>query len=296
MTATMGMRKFFRFFRRGNRINRGIGGDLLVVLFVGFFAAFSALPLLFAIMTSFKPLGELFLFPPRFFVMEPTIGNYVSLFQLSANLWVPFNRYLFNSLFITFMGSFGQIIVVSLAAYPLAKHVFPGRLALNQMIVFALLFSTTVLAIPSYVIMTQLGLVDTHLAIILPAMQRTIGLFLMVSFMYQVPTDTLEAARIDGCNEFKILWSIVMPVVKPATMTMLIFAFQELWRSSGDGFIFTESLKTLPVAFQQIEAGGIARAGVGAAGTVIMMIPPIVLFFVAQQNVMETMAHSGVKG
>jgi ABC-type glycerol-3-phosphate transport system permease component len=150
--------------------------------------------------------------------------------------------------------------------------------------------------VPSYVIMTYLGMVDTYLAIILPAMQRTIGLFLMVSFMYQVPTDIIEAARIDGCNELGILWRIVMPVVKPATMTMVIFSFQELWRSTGDGFIFTENLKTLPVAFQQIQAGGIARAGVGAAATVIMMVPPIVLFFFAQRKVIETMAHSGIKG
>jgi ABC-type glycerol-3-phosphate transport system permease component len=263
---------------------------------VGLFAAFSSLPLIFNIMHSFKPLGELFLFPPRFFVMEPTMANYISLFQMSANLWVPFNRYLFNSLFITFAGTLGQIIVVSLAAYPLAKHIFPGRLVLNQMVIFALLFSTTVLAVPSYVIMTHMGLVDTHLAIILPAMQRTIGLFLMVSFMSQVPTDSIEAARIDGCGEFGILWKIVMPVVKPATMTMIIFAFQELWRSTGDGFIFTENLKTLPVAFQQIQADGIARAGAGAAATVIMMVPPIILFFAAQQRVMETMAHSGIKG
>jgi len=273
-----------------------MGGDLLVILFVGFFALFSSLPLIFAVMTSLKPLGELFLFPPRFFVMEPTIGNFVSLFQLSANLWVPFNRYLFNSLFISFAGITGQIVLVALAAYPLAKHNFPGRIALNQMIVFALLFSTTVTMIPSYVIMTYMGLVDTHLAVILPAMQRTIGLFLMVSFMYQVPTDSLEAARIDGCSEFGILWKIVMPVVKPATMTMIIFAFQELWRSTGDGFIFTENLKTLPVAFQELQAGGIARAGVGAAATVIMMIPPIVMFFIVQSRVMETMAHSGIKG
>ena len=293
---TLALRRVLRRNKTGHRLNRGIGGDFLVIFFVGFFALFSSLPLIFAIMTSFKPLGELFLFPPRFFVMEPTVGNFVSLFQMSANLWVPFNRYLFNSLFISFVGITGQIILVSLAAYPLAKHKFPGRLALNQMVVFALLFSTTVTMIPSYVIMTHLGLVDTHLAIILPAMQRTIGLFLMISFMYQVPTDSLEAARIDGCSEFGILWKIVMPVVKPATMTLVIFAFQELWRSTGDGFIFTENLKTLPVAFEQIRVGGIARAGVGSAAAVIMMIPPIILFFIAQHKVIETMAHSGIKG
>jgi len=280
----------------GNRLNRGIGGDLLVILFVGSFAAFAGLPLVFNVMHSFKPLGELFLFPPRFFVMEPTIANYVGLFQMSTNMWVPFTRYLFNSLWITFAGTLGQLIVVSLAAYPLAIHVFPGRAILNQTIIFALLFTTMVLAIPSYVIMTYMGLVDTHLAIILPAMQRTVGLFLMVSFMYQVPMDSIEAARIDGCNEFKILWKIIMPVVKPATMTIIIFSFQELWRSTGDGFIITENLKTLPVAFQQIQAGGIARAGIGSAATVIMMVPPMILFFIAQQRVMETMAHSGIKG
>jgi len=273
-----------------------MGGDLLVLFFVGTFVAFAGLPLVFNVMHSFKPLGELFLFPPRFFVMEPTIANYVGLFQMSTNMWVPFTRYLFNSLWITFAGTLGQLVVVSLAAYPLAKHVFPGRAILNQTIIFALLFTTMVLAIPSYVIMTHIGLVDSHLAIILPAMQRTVGLFLMVSFMYQVPMDSIEAARIDGCNEFKILWKIVMPVVKPATMTIIIFSFQELWRSTGDGFIITENLKTLPVAFQQIQAGGIARAGIGSAATVIMMVPPMILFFIAQQRVMETMAHSGIKG
>ena len=290
------IRNFFRRGKVGNRLNRGIGGDLLVILFVGSFAAFAGLPLVFNVMHSFKPLGELFLFPPRFFVMEPTIANYVGLFQMSTNMWVPFTRYLFNSLWITFAGTLGQLIVVSLAAYPLAIHVFPGRAILNQTIIFALLFTTMVLAIPSYVIMTYMGLVDTHLAIILPAMQRTVGLFLMVSFMYQVPMDSIEAARIDGCNEFKILWKIIMPVVKPATMTIIIFSFQELWRSTGDGFIITENLKTLPVAFQQIQAGGIARAGIGSAATVIMMVPPMILFFIAQQRVMETMAHSGIKG
>ncbi|MCL2499814.1 MAG: carbohydrate ABC transporter permease [Defluviitaleaceae bacterium] len=290
------LRRLFKQGKIGNRLNRGVGGDLLVVIFVGLFAAFSSLPLVFAIMHSLKPLGELFLFPPRFFVMEPTFENYVSLFQVTTNMWVPITRYLYNSLFITFAGSFGQIIVVALAAYPLAKHVFPGRQALNQLVIFALLFSTTVLMVPSFVIMTYLGLVDTHLAVILPAMQRTIGLFLMVSFMYQIPTDSIEAARIDGCGEFGILWKIVMPVVKPATMTMLIFAFQELWRSTGDGFIFTENLKTLPVAFSQIQAVGIARLGMFAAASAIMMVPPIILFFVAQHRVMETMAHSGIKG
>lgn len=278
------------------RLNRGLGGDLLVILFVGLFSAFSGLPLVYAAISAFKPLGELFIFPPRFFVIQPTWGNFVSLFQLASNMWVPFIRYIYNSVFITGLGTLGQIVLVSLAAYPLARHDFPGRTTLNRLVVFALLFSSTVTAVPSYVILTYLNLINTHWAMILPAMQRTLGLFLMISFMMQIPGDTLEAARIDGAGEFGILWRIVMPVVKPATMTMVIFCFQELWRESGGGYIYTENLKTLPTALSQITTAGVSRAGVGSATTLLMMIPPIIIFFIAQQNVMETMAHSGIKG
>ena len=278
-----------------NRVNRSWYGDLGVTLMLAAVGAFMALPLVYSIVQAFKPLEELFLFPPRFFVRHPTLDNFKLLFTLTANLWVPFTRYLFNSVMVSLIVTVGHVLFASMAAYPLAKHQFPGKRSLFQLVMLALLFSGGTMAIPQYIVLAKLGLINTYWAVILPPIAGSLGLFLMKQFMEQVPDSILESARIDGASEWSIWWSIVMPQVKPAWLTLAIFAFQGIWNSTGGDFIYSETLKMLPSAFNQIQAGGIARAGAAAAAALIMMIPPIVTFIITQSNVIQTMSHSGIK-
>ena len=182
-----------------------------------------------------------------------------------------------------------------MCAYPLAKHPFPGAKWIFQLIILSLMFNATVTAIPNFLIMSGLGWVDTYKAIIVPAMGSTLGLFLIKQFMEQLPDELLEAAKIDGAGEMRIFWTIVMPNIKPAWLTLMVFSVQQLWNMGSSVFIYSEQLKTLSYAINQIVAGGIARAGVGSAVIVVMMIVPIVVFIFTQSNIIETMASSGLK-
>ncbi len=253
------------------------------------------LPLVYAVSNAFKPLDELFVFPPRFFVKNPTLDNFADLFTIMSQSWVPFSRYLFNTLFITVTGTIGCVIITSMGAYVIAKGNFPGRSLIFKIIVTSLMFSGYVTAIPNYLIMADLGWIDTYWAVIVPAMGMPMGLFLSKQFMEGIPDVLLEAAKIDGSSEWATFWNIIMPMSKPAWVTVIIFSVQGLWNAKASNFIFSEELKTLPYALQQIMNGGVARTGVASAVTVIMMIVPILTFVLSQSNVMETMASSGIK-
>ena len=209
--------------------------------------------------------------------------------------WVPFSRYLTNTVFITVVGTFGHVVIASMAAFVLAKYDFPGGKTFFAVVVTALMFSGYVTGIPNYVIMSKMGIIDTYWAIILPAFAAPIGLFLMKQFMESLPTALIEAAHIDGAGEFRIFWSIVMPNVKPAWLTIIIFSVQSLWNNSASTVIYSEAKKTLVYALQQIQAGGIARTGQAAAVTVIVMLVPIAIFILSQSRILETMASSGLK-
>ena len=254
-----------------------------------------ALPLIYAINNAFKPLDEIFIFPPRFFVRNPTFDNFYDLVALMGNSWVPLSRYIVNTFFITIAGTVGHIILASAAAYPLAKYRFFGSNILFSIVVLSLMFSAHVTATPNYLVMSWLGWINTHTSIIVPSLAFPLGLFLMKQFMEQIPDSILEAAKIDGASEYRIYWSIVMPNVKPAWLTLLILHFPTLWGTDGGNFIYSENLKTLHYALGQISEGGIARAGVGAAVALLLMIVPITLFVVSQSSVMQTMATSGLK-
>lgn len=280
----------------GKRLNRSIGGDIGIFLFLALVAAFCLLPMILAVVNAFKPLDEMFVFPPRLYVLRPTLENFNTLFQQLGNMWVPFSRYFFNTVYIAVAGTIGHVILASIAAYPLSKHNFVGKNGINRLIQYSLMFTSAAVGIPGYIIMAKLGLINTHWSLLLPPLGSTLGLFLMTSFMGQIPNERLEAAKIDGASEIKTFWYIVLPGVRAAWMTLVIFSFQALWGASGGNYIFDEQLKLLPIALNQIIAVGIARVGVGAAAQLFLMIPPIVLFIIVQKNVLETMAHSGVKG
>jgi ABC-type glycerol-3-phosphate transport system permease component len=289
----MSMISFRKIKRR--KPNRSVGGDVSIFVFIGLVASFMVLPLIFAISNAFKPFDELFLYPPRFFVRNPTMQNFRDLFVLIGSSWVPFSRYILNSVIITLTGSVGHILFASLAAYALEKHRFPGRQFIFAVVVFSLMFSSQVTGIPSFIIMTGLGWIDRLPSLIVPALGMSLGLFLMKQFMTQVPEALLESARIDGANELVIFWKIVMPMVKPAWITLFILSFQGLWNTTGGTYIYSEENKPLPFALGQIVAGGIGRAGAAAAVAVIMMAVPLTIFIISQSNVIETMATSGIK-
>ncbi len=281
--------------QKKKRINRSWYGDTTIFIVLALLGAFMALPLIYSIVQAFKPLEEIYLFPPRFFVNNPTLSNFTQLSQVANNLWVPFSRYLFNSLFVSIVVTVGHVIVASMCAYPLAKHKFPGRNSIFQIITMALVFSGGTLALPQYIVMAKLGMINTYWALILPGIATSLGLFLMRQFMLQIHDSLLESARIDGASEFRIFWSIVMPAVKPAWLTLALFAFQAIWNNNGAMFIYTEEYKMLPMALQQIQAGGIARLGISSAAAFNLMVPPILTFIITQSNVIETMTQSGMK-
>ncbi|NLK21026.1 MAG: carbohydrate ABC transporter permease [Epulopiscium sp.] len=275
--------------------NRSRGGDFSIYTMLILFGIFMALPLVYAINNAFKPLDEIFLFPPRFFVKNPSLDNFQDLFVIMGKSWVPFSRYIFNTMFITAVGTAGHLIFASMGAYVLAKYEFPGSKVFFNIVVTALMFSGYVTSIPNYLIMTKLGWVDTYLSVIIPAFASPMGLFLMKQFMEGIPDSLIEAAKIDGAKEGRIFFNIVMPMVKPAWLTLIIFSIQNLWNNKASNFIYSEELKTLPYALQQIINGGVARAGVGAAVSLFMMIVPIAVFILTQSNIIETMATSGIK-
>ena len=277
-------------------LSRSAGGDLGITVLLVVLGIFMFIPLYYVVIQSFKPLDELWMFPPRFIVMKPTFKNYKDLFVQMNVSWVPFSRYIFNTVFVSVVGTVGNLFFSSLAAYGFAKIPFPGRKWMFKTIRTSLMFHSTVTSITSYFIMSRLGWVDTYLAKIIPAFCTTLGLYLMKQFMdTNVSEAVLESSRLDGASELRTFWVIAMPMVKPAWLTLIIYCFQGLWNAGASMYIQSEQLKSFNYAIQQIVAGGIKRAGAGAAATVIMMMVPILVFIITQSNIIETMGSSGMK-
>ena len=275
--------------------NRSIAGDIALYIFLALVAFVMFFPIIFAVSNALKPLDELFRFPPKILAQNPTFDNFADLFVNMGKSWVTFSRYLFNTVFMTAAGTAGHLIIASMAAFVLAKYDFPGGGAFFKLVTIAIMFTGYVTVIPNYLIINALGMVDTYWAIIIPAFASPMGLFLMKQFMEGLPTSLIEAAKIDGANEWRVFSNIVMPNVKPAWMTLIIFSVQGLWNNRATTFIYSEEKKTLPFAMQQIQAGGIARTGQGAAVLVVLMVVPIAIFIFSESQILETMASSGLK-
>ncbi|MBQ7848424.1 MAG: carbohydrate ABC transporter permease [Clostridia bacterium] len=280
---------------KNKKPNRSTAGNILIYSVLALVACAMAFPLVFAICASLKPLDELFRFPPTLFPRQPTLDNFSDLLVTMGQSWIPFSRYITNTVFITVAGTVGNLIIASLAAYVLAKYDFPLGRPFFNLVVTALMFNGYVTAIPNYLVMSRINIVDTYWAILLPAVAAPMGMFLMKQFMEGLPMSLIESAKIDGAKELRIFWQIVMPNVKPAWLTMIIFSVQGLWNSRASTVIYSEAKKTLVFALQQIAAGGIARTGQAAAVTVVVMIVPIITFVLSQSQILETMATSGLK-
>ena len=292
------MAKLKKLRTRGHRVvlNRSAGGDTGITFVLVLMGAFMFIPMYYVVIQSLKPLDELFMFPPKFYVKSPTFDNFRDLVTLMGDSWVPFSRYIFNTVFITICGTLGNLIFASMAAYSLSKLRFPGRNMIFQIIVMSLMFHSTVNQVTHFIILSSFGWIDTYLSIIVPSLAGTMGLYLMKQFMEtSVPDTVLESARLDGASEFRIYLTIAMPMVKPAWMTLIIECFKGLWNTGASIYIHSEELKTFNYAIQQIVNGGIARSGAGAAATVIMMIVPILIFVLNQSQIVETMGSSGMK-
>ena len=277
-------------------LSRSAGGDAGITVILVLLGAFMFLPMAYVLMQSVKPLDELWMYPPRFYVMRPTLNNYKDLFTLMNSSWVPFSRYIFNTILTSVAGTFGHLFIASMCAYALAKIKFPGGKFIFKTIQTSLMFHSTVTAITSFILMSTFHMVDTYWAIIVPAWGYTLGLYLMKQFMDTNVTDAvLESARLDGASELRTYWTIAMPMVKPAWLTLIIYSFQSLWNQGSSIYIYSEQYKSFNYAIGQITAGGIKRAGASAASQVLMMMVPILVFVITQSNIIETMGSSGMK-
>lgn len=274
---------------------RKIGGTILIFLFLLILGGFMVLPIWLMLVNSVKPVNEMFLFPPKWYTLNPTFDHFRDTYRVLSAMWIPFSRYVFNSVLVTVAVTVLQCVFSSMAAFCLAKCRFPGRKLINGIIVLSLLYNSNVIYLMQYMVMERLHLINTYAALILPTVASTMGLYLMRQSMASVPDAMIEAAKVDGASLFAICWRIVIPNQKPALMTMAIFAFQSAWNITGGSLVYDEAYKTLPTVIQQAAAAGISRQGVTMAAAVILFLPPVLFFILAQSQVMETMAHSGIK-
>lgn len=272
-----------------------MAGNVTLFILMGICAVFMVLPLVMIVNNAFKPLDELFRYPPTIFVRNPSWDNFYDLIILMSNSWVPFARYIFNTIIITGGGTLGHVVLASMAAYPLAKHDFPGKKLLFGMVVLSLMFSWQVTQIPNYLVISKIGINNTYLAVMLPAFAYGLGLYLMKQFMEQIPDSIIESARLDGASEYKIFWTIIMPNVKPAWLTLAVLQFQSMWGNTGSAFLRDEELKPLQYALNQIINSGPARQGAAAVVTFIIAAVPITFFIICQSSIIETMTTSGMK-
>ena len=277
-------------------LTRSAGGDAGITVMLSILGAFMFIPMYYVVIQSLKPLDELWIFPPRFYVSNPTLNNFSELFTLMSDSIVPFSRYIFNTVLTSVAGTAGNLICSSLAAYAMAKIAYPGRKWMFKLVETSLMFHATVTSITSFIIMSSLRMIDTYWAIIIPAWATSLGLYLMKQFMETNVSDAvLESARLDGASEFRTFLTIAMPMVNPAWLTLIVYCFQGLWNAGQSIYIHSEQLKSFNYAIQQILAGGIRRTGAAGASTVIMMLVPIMVFVITQSNIIETMGSSGMK-
>lgn len=281
-----------------NNVTRIGVKDVLLYLVMILLVAFTALPLIYVISTAFKPIDEILLFPPRFFVRRPTFHNFEDLVVALSGSAVPFLRYVFNSIVTAAATVLLTVMVSSMGAYALVKQHVPFGKVLFTIILMALMFPGQVTQIPNYLVVSNMGLLNSYASLIVPKIAVAYNMFLMKQFCEQLPDPILEAARIDGAGEWLIFRKIVFPFLTPAWATLIVFSFVSSWNDYFSPLVFIqdEALKTLPLALSTIgEAGNVARAGAMAAATFLTTLPTIVIFTAMQGRVIQTMAYSGIK-
>jgi ABC-type glycerol-3-phosphate transport system permease component len=286
---------------KGRHINpqRFDRGQIKILLILLPLTLFMALPIVFIINHAFKPMEELFAFPPTFFVRNPTLDNFTKLIKFSRSAGIPLSRYLFNSMIVTVLTVFASLLLTTCAAFGFSKIRFRGRGAMLQINQIAIMFVATAVLIPRYLVIAQLGMIDTVWAHVLPLVAMPVALFLVKQFVDQVPDSLIEAAHLDGANDFQVYYKIIVPIIRPAIATAMVLVFQQVWTNmeTSSYFINDESMKTMTFYMNTLvnANSGVAGQGVSAAASLIMFIPNLILFIICQSSVMNTMATSGIK-
>jgi ABC-type glycerol-3-phosphate transport system permease component len=286
---------------KGHRINpqKFEKSQIKIILIILPLVLVMGLPILYIINHAFKPMDELFAYPPKFFVSRPTFDNFTKLFKASRTAGIPLSRYIFNSSIVTITVVFSSIILSTAAGFALSKLKFKGKFALMNINQAALMFVPVAVMIPRYMTINVLGITDTFFAHILPLIPLPVALFLVKQFIDQVPDSLIEAAYIDGASEWKVYRKIVLPLIKPAIATAAILVFQQVWTNmeTSNYYVSSEGLKTLTFYMNTLTTtqNTVAGQGMQAAASLIMFLPSLVLFIILQNSVMNTMAHSGIK-
>ena len=296
----IGSTLLFKIQTFGRDIKRLDATQWIILFFLSILAIFMLLPIVYIFNHAFKPLHELFLFPPTFIVRDPTLQNFTELLSMTQSTFIPVSRYIFNSVIVTVITTGAMVMTSSFCAYALSKHKFPGNQLVFSIIMLSLLFVPAVLQIPRYVVVQSIGIMNTYWGHVLPMIAMPVGVFLMKQFIDQVPDEIMESAKIDGASEISIFFRIVIPIVTPAIATIAIISFQDAWGNveTSQLFMQDESMKTLPYYMQSLTANlanMVARQGAAAAGALIMFLPQLIIFLFFQSKVIATMAHSGIK-
>lgn len=286
---------------KGNRINprKFEKGQIKIMIVILPLVLFMGLPIIFIICHAFKPMDELFAFPPKFFVTRPTFDNFTKLFKASRTSGIPMSRYLFNSVIVTIAVVFSSIVFSTAAGFALSKLKFKGKISMMKINQAALMFVPVAVMIPRYLTINVLGFTDTYFAHILPLIPLPVALFLVKQFIDQVPDSLIEAAYIDGASEFKVYQSIIIPLIRPAIATAAILVFQQVWvnMETSNYYVSGEGLKTLTFYMNTLTSTNntVAGQGIAAAASLIMFLPNLLIFIILQNSIMNTMAHSGIK-
>ena len=285
---------------QGNRINptRFSTGQIKFHIIAFPLSIFMILPVIFIICQAFKPLGELFRFPPTIFVHNPTLDNFKNLLNLSGSTGIPMSRYFLNSLIVAVLTVVLGILITIMAAYVFSKKKFKIKGALWEVNQMALMFVATAVAIPRYLIIVNLGVYNTWFAHILPLVAMPVSLFLVKQFVDGIPDALIEAAVVDGAGDITILRKVIIPLTKPALATSVVLTFQQVWNNveTSNNYITNEALRTLTYYCNSIGVNNaVAAAGMVAASSLILFLPNLIIFICMQSKVMNTMASSGIK-
>lgn len=286
---------------RGRKINpqKFERGQIKIILIILPLVIFVALPLVFIANHACKPMEELFAFPPTFFVRNATFENFTKIMKFSRTSGIPLGRYIFNSIIVTLCTVGLSLLLTTCAAFALAKIKFRGRSLLMHINQIALMFVATAVLIPRYLVICQLGMIDTIWAHVLPLVAMPVALFLVKQFVEQVPDSLIEAAYMDGATDFKVYTKVILPMIRPAVATAAILVFQQVWTNleTSNYYMNDDSMKTLTFYMNSFVSvnNTVAGQGMAAAATLIMFVPNLILFIVLQNSVMNTMANSGIK-
>jgi multiple sugar transport system permease protein len=261
-------------------------GTLIII------AGVTLAPLVWMFSASFMPSGQASVFPPPFFPKEVTFEHYASLFT-RLNL----ARYLFNSAFLSVVVTLISLIINSMAGYAFGKYRFKGRDTVFKMLVTSLVIPAQVTMLPLFLMLNKLGFINTYMGVIIPGMASIFGIFLIRQYAFSIPDSLIEAARIDGAGDFRIYWSLMLPLCKPILITLAIFTFMGTWNDFLWPLIVMtdDSMYTLPVAIANLSGEHVQDTELMMAGSVITIAPVLILFAVVQKYYISGIMAGGVK-